>query len=232
MQVRFAGPAGAGKTADAPAAMKGRMHADGQYSAGESRGVNTTQPDTATPDKANSAVNRLSVDNLIDAYGDDILRLCLLYLGDRQLAEDAFQVTMVKAWQQLSTFRGESSAKTWLSHIAANACRDAMRSGWFRMRRKSEPIETLFDLAAPQETGADSAVRDAVLALPGKYREVVVLYYFEDMKLREIAELLRIPVNSVSTRLHRARALLAGLLGEEVDAQWGRTSFHPGCISR
>ena len=213
MQLRFAGPAGAGKAADTPAGMKGRMHAGRLCAATEA------QPNAATPEKVNAAAQSLSIDHLIDTYGDDILRLCLLYLGDRQLAEDAFQVTMVKAWQQLSTFRGESSAKTWLSHIAANACRDAMRSGWFRMRRKSEPIETLFDLAAPQETGADSAVRDAVLALPGKYREVVVLYYFEDMKLREIAELLRIPVNSVSTRLHRARALLAGLLGEEVDAQ-------------
>ena len=217
MQLRFAGPAGAGKAANTPASMKKRMHADGQYGADGSLGASPARPDTATLDRAGGAVNGLSVDKLIDAYGDDILRLCLLYLGDRQLAEDAFQVTMVKAWQQLSTFRGESSAKTWLSHIAANACRDAMRSGWFRMRRRSEPIETLFDLAAPEQR-EDSAVRDAVLALEGKYREVVVLYYFEDMKLREIAELLRIPVNSVSTRLRRARALLARPLGEEVDA--------------
>ena len=218
MQVRFAGPAGAGKAADTPAGMKGHMQADERYGTGGSRTATGAKPDTATLDKVNGAAHSLSVEELIDAYGDDILRLCLLYLGDRQLAEDAFQVTMVKAWQQLSTFRGESSAKTWLSHIAVNACRDAMRSGWFRMRRKSEPIETLFDIAAPQEQeGGD--VRDAVLALPGKYREVVVLYYFEDMKLREIAELLKLPVNSVSTRLRRARALLAGLLGEEVDAQ-------------
>ena len=161
---------------------------------------------------------RLSVEELIDAYGDDLLRLCLLYLGDRQLAEDAFQITMTKAWQQLSSFRGESGVKTWLSRIAANTCRDAMRSGWFRMRKRSQPLDTLFDLSAPQEDEA-SAVRDAVLQLPGKYREVVVLYYFEDMKLREIAELLRLPVNSVSTRLRRARGLLAEALGEEVDAQ-------------
>ena len=218
MQVRFAGPAGAAKAANSPAGMKGRMHADGRYGAGEARAATGAQPDTAALNKANGTAHSLSVEELIDAYGDDILRLCLLYLGDRQLAEDAFQVTMVKAWQQLSTFRGESSAKTWLSRIAANACRDAMRSGWFRMRRKSEPIEALFDLAAPEQR-EDSDVRGAVLQLPGKYREVVVLYYFEDMKLREIAEILHLPVNSVSTRLRRARALLAGLLGEEVDAQ-------------
>lgn len=73
---------------------------------------------------------------LIDAYGDELLRLCLLYLGDRQLAEDAFQETMVKAWRALPDFRGESGAKTWLFHIAVNTCRDMLRSGWMRMAQK------------------------------------------------------------------------------------------------
>lgn len=154
---------------------------------------------------------------MIARYGDGILRLCLVYLGDRQLAEDAFQETFVKAWRNRSTFRGESSEKTWLSQIAVNTCRDMLRSGWFRMVKRSEPVEKLFDLAAPQQD-ADFSVRDAVLSLPGKYREVIVLYYDQEMKLREIADLLSISINSVSTRLRRARALLKAQLGEEVDA--------------
>lgn len=154
---------------------------------------------------------------MIARYGDEILRLCILYLGDRQLAEDAFQETFVKAWRGRDSFRGESSEKTWLSHIAVNTCRDMLRSGWFRLMRRSEPVEALFDLAAPQR--ADPApVRDAILALPGKYREVIVLYYDRDMKQGEIAETLHLPVNTVSTRLRRARALLHKMLGEEVGA--------------
>ena len=157
----------------------------------------------------------MSAEALIDAYGDDILRLCVLILGDWHLAEDAFQMTMTKAWKQRDTYRGESGVKTWLSHIAANTCRDMLRSGWFRLWRRSDPIEALPEMAAPQE-GERFEVREAVLALPGKYREVVALYYFENMKLREIAELLRLPVHTVSTRLRRARALLAdALAGEE-----------------
>ena len=156
-----------------------------------------------------------SAEALIDAYGDDILRLCVLILGDRHLAEDAFQITMTKAWRQRETYRGESGVKTWLSRIAANTCRDMLRSGWLRLWRRSEPIEALPEMAAPQE-GERFEVRDAVLSLPGRYREVVALYYFEDMKLREIAELLRLPIHTVSTRLRRARALLAeALAGEE-----------------
>ena len=159
----------------------------------------------------------LNIEELIDRYGGEILRLCLLYLGDRQLAEDAFQETFTKAWKQQASFRGESSVKTWLSRIAVNTCRDMLRRGWFRMMKKSEPIEALFALSAPQaEERTD--VRDAVLALPGKYREAIVLYYDQEMTLKEIAEATGIPVNSVSTRLRRARALLKKALGEEVDA--------------
>lgn len=151
----------------------------------------------------------MSIEELIDLYGKQLLRLCILYLGDRQLAEDALQETFVKAWTHRDTFRGESSVKTWLTHIAVNTCRSMLRSGWFRLMRRSEPVETLFDLSAPGDLQEETAIRDAVLHLPGMYREIVVLYYDQDMKIREIAEALGLPQNSVSTRLRRAKALLA-----------------------
>ena len=71
----------------------------------------------------------MSIEEMIDAYGDELLRLCTLYLGDRQLAEDAFQTAVIKAWRHLNTFRGESSLKTWLFRIGVNVCRDTLRSG-------------------------------------------------------------------------------------------------------
>ena len=159
----------------------------------------------------------MDIETIIDAYGDGLLRLCLLYLGDRQLAEDAFQTAIIRAWRSLPAFRGESSMKTWLSRIAVNVCRDMLRSGWFRMRKSCVSIDALTDLAA-EPSARDGEVTQAVLALPGKYREVIVLYYDRDMKLGEIAETLHLPVNTVSTRLRRARALLKKALGEEVDA--------------
>ncbi len=158
----------------------------------------------------------MSIEELIERYGDDILRLCTAYLGDRQLAEDAFQETFVKAWKSLSSFRGECSEKTWLAHIAANTCRDTLRAGWFRMRRRSQPMEALESLPAP-EAPRLSPVRDAVLALPGKYREVIVLYYLQNYNLRQIAQLLRLNENTVSTRLRRARKRLQKQLKGEID---------------
>ena len=160
---------------------------------------------------------QMDIETMIDTYGDDMLRLCILYLGERQLAEDAFQTAAIRAWKSLSGFRGESSIKTWLSRITVNVCRDTLRSGWFRMRKSSVSIDALTGLAA-EPSARDSGVTQAVLTLPGKYREVIVLYYDRDMKLGEIAETLHLPVNTVSTRLRRARALLKKALGEEVDA--------------
>lgn len=159
----------------------------------------------------------MTIEELIDQYGNDVLRLCLLYLGDRQLAEDAFQETFVKAWQHMENFRGESSVKTWLNRIAVNTCCSMLRSGWFRMMRKAKDVDTLLNLTAPEEGRNLDLVR-AVCSLPGKYREVITLYYYENMKIREIAETLHLPGNTVSTRLRNARRMLHMELEGEDDA--------------
>ena len=159
----------------------------------------------------------MQIEELIERYGNDILRLCCIYLGDRQLAQDAFQETFVKAWKALDTFRGDSSEKTWLSHIAVNTCRDLLRSGWLRMLRGSKPMEDMVELAAPAPSPEAVAVREATQALPGRYREVIVLYYYQGMRIQEIAKVLALPENTVSTRLRRARGQLKRLMGEEVE---------------
>ena len=159
----------------------------------------------------------MQIEELIERYGNDVLRLCCIYLGDRQLAQDAFQETFVKAWKALDTFRGDSSEKTWLSHIAVNTCRDLLHSGWLRMLRGSKPMEDMVELAAPAPSPEAIAVREATQALPGRYREVIVLYYYQGMRIQEIAKVLALPENTVSTRLRRARGQLKRLMGEEVE---------------
>lgn len=160
---------------------------------------------------------RDALESMMREHGDSIVRLCALYLRDAALAQDAAQETFFKAFRHYHAFRHESSEKTWLSRIAMNTCRDMLRKGWLRMMKKSEPIEQLLALAAPQQE-EHTGLRDAVLALPGKYREVIVLYYDQEMTMKEISDALALPVHTVSTRLRRARALLKKTLGEEVDA--------------
>ena len=70
------------------------------------------------------------ISRLAEKYQLSLLRLCFAYLHDRTLAEDAVQETFLKAYRSISSFRNESSEKTWLSHIAINCCRDMNKSAY------------------------------------------------------------------------------------------------------
>ena len=126
-------------------------------------------------------------------YQAALLRSCYLYLQDRGLAEDAVQETYLKAYQHWADFRAESSEKTWLFRIAINTCRDMRRSAWFRHR--------------------DQRLTLLVANLPRKLKEVVLLYYYQDFSVTEIAQALSISQSSVSGRLKRAREALRRGMG-------------------
>ena len=155
------------------------------------------------PDNEKEAVIR----RMIDEHQTALLRLCYLYMHDVQLAEDAVQETFLKAYRTVERFRGEASAKTWLTRIAMRTCCDMRRSFWFRrMDRRVTPEM----LPGPvQETAEDdSALTIAVMNLPKKEREAVLLYYYQDMNVSEIADVLGVTQPTVSYRLKRAREKL------------------------
>ena len=144
---------------------------------------------------------------MVDEYQTALLRACYVCLHDRQLAEDAVQETFIKAYKTLDTFRGECGEKTWLMKVAVNTCRDMLRSKWFRhLDRRVTPDE--LPEAATQPEAEDMALTLSVMNLPQKYREVTLLYYYENMTMVEIAEALGVSQSTVSTRLTRARARL------------------------
>lgn len=148
---------------------------------------------------------------LIETYGDMLLRMCCLQLGDRTLAEDAAQDAFFKAWQHLDGFRGECSEKTWLMRIAVNTCRDYRRRAWFSRVERRTPVEEL-PLSCGAPSVEDDAVLRAVTHLPAKEREVVLLRYYQEMKLNEIGEALGVPEGTVTSRLNRARGRLRARL--------------------
>lgn len=153
---------------------------------------------------------------IIHTYEKDLLRLCCVYLRDVSLAEDAVQETFLKAYKSLSAFRGESSAKTWLTRIAMNTCRDMRRSGWFRfMDRRVTPEDVPPFSVHPFDNSPSDALAQAIVRLPAKQKEVILLYYYHDMTMKEIADTLGIHVSSVSGRLKHAHARLRTLLEKE-----------------
>ena len=145
-------------------------------------------------------------------YRNNIYHLCLLYLKDRQRAEDAMQETFFRAWKRFDTYRGDSGEKTWLSAIAANVCRDWLRTPWLRLEKKSVPWDEAILQAAETQKDMD-AVR-AVMSLPVKLREVITLRYYQEMTVPEIAEALRLSVSGVNARLAKAKNRLQPELRE------------------
>ena len=153
------------------------------------------------------------ITRLVEAHQLALLRLCFAYLHDRALAEDAVQETFLKAYKSLGQFRREASEKTWLCRIAVNCCKDIYRGGWFRHVDRRVTLDMLPEPSA-EASPQDMELTAAVMTLPLRLREVVLLYYFQDMTTVEIAETLRISQQAVSSRLLRAREKLRKTLGD------------------
>jgi|LFRM01.2.fsa_nt_gb RNA polymerase sigma-70 factor (ECF subfamily) len=158
------------------------------------------------PDKAREA----DICRLMEQYGNRLLRFCYLNMGDVQLAEDAVQETFIKAYSKYHTFRGDCSEISWLCAVAINCCRDIRRSAWFR-HESGRSLEELPE-AGEQFTPPDDTLIREVMNLPRKYREVILLHYYQGISLREIAQTQSISESTLSTRLKRAREKLRNKL--------------------
>lgn len=148
---------------------------------------------------------------MMDQYEKDLLRLCCVYLKDLALAEDAVQETFLKAYRAMDTFRGDSSERTWLVRIALNVCKDMRRCSWFRIVDRRINLDGL-EIPQREKNEVSQSLMAEIMRLPRKYMEVVLLYYYEDLKLSQVAQTLNTSETVVSKRLKKARELLKGML--------------------
>ena len=152
-------------------------------------------------------------------YRNNIYHLCLLYLKDLQRAEDAMQDSFLRAWHSMQQFEGRNgcSEKTWLMRIAMNVCRDYRRSRWFRhidLSRALDELPVHLTAVLPE----DRLLMLDILRLPARYKQVLLLYYYQNMTLEEIAETLQMSRSTVHHRLKKAEALLkTTLTGGDID---------------
>ena len=171
---------------------------------------NVTGPDTARER------NRI-FERLVDQYQEPVLRMCYYSLGDKTQAEDAAQETFLKLYRTLDSYRGDCSEKTWIMKIAARVCCDMNRSGWFRLMNRRVTPEMLPAAEEPEKRN-DAELAEAVMKLPYKLREAILLYYYQGMNVNEIADALNLSHSSVSGRLKRGREKLKKMLeGRELD---------------
>ena len=155
-----------------------------------------------------SSVSSLTVEQLYDLYATDILRFSYFYLGDRQKAEDVTQDVFIRLITNHPVL-GPGHEKSWLLKVALNRCRDHWRSSWVRRMVLGHPAFELFP--APDQIGSlsdQAALAEAVNRLPPEFKEVVLLFYYQNFSVSEIASLLSIAEGTVSSRLNRARSRL------------------------
>lgn len=161
----------------------------------------------------------------IDQYGDMLFRLSFLRLQNRQDAEDVVQEVFYQYIRHGETFESEEHEKAWLLKVALNACRKLWGSAWSRHHSDGEWEEYLAgkkDVPAGLEQDMldrerEAGILAAVMALPAKYRDVIHLFYYQELSVQEIAKITGYGVSTVTSQLTRGRNLLRKSLKEEYD---------------
>ncbi|MCD1260394.1 RNA polymerase sigma factor SigW [Paenibacillus athensensis] len=159
---------------------------------------------------------------LVELYKDKIYYLAYRMLGNKHEAEDAVQETFLRVYTNLHKYDENQKFSTWIFRIGTNLCIDKLR------RRKHNAYS--LDAEMPEGDGADyysalpghedtpekqvlvsetqEQIREAIDTLPDKYKSIVVLRYLHDLSLQEIGNVLKMPVTTVKTRVHRGREFL------------------------
>ena len=147
-------------------------------------------------------------------YADDVLRVSYFYLGDRQQAEDVTQDVFVRLLQSAPELV-EGKEKAWLLKVALNRCRDLWRAAWVKRVVLGSPAMEL----TPAPDNMDERLErqellQAIRRLPGDFRDVILLHYYQGYGIAEIAEMMRVPEGTISSRLSRGRKKLEEILKE------------------
>jgi RNA polymerase sigma-70 factor (ECF subfamily) len=143
------------------------------------------------------------------------------FCRDRSRAEEMAQEAFLRAYRGLASWRRDASFSTWLFALAANLYRSELK----RMPTQSITLDDIAELADMRSHSAeleaadrDNMIRRAVLALPPKYRDAVVLYYFHEMDVPAASKSLGLPEGTVKARLFRGREMLRSKLPQLLEA--------------
>lgn len=150
---------------------------------------------------------------IMDSHGEHLIRLAYFYVKDWAAAEDIMQEVFISYYRKADQFEERSALKTYLSKITVNKCHDYLRSWRNKRSLFSNSLGGLISSAkSPEETYVlqtdQSNLTNKILELPVKYREVILLFYYQEFTSKEISEMLACSENTVKTRLRRAKDLL------------------------
>lgn len=164
----------------------------------------------------------MDAERVFHRYGAVMLRHAQLLLGRDSLAEDAVQEALIRVIRLNPNLRDEHHEKAWLLTVTGNICRDFLRKA---KRRNEIAVPEWFDAPAPghapddavSEKDRDAHLLRAVMSLPVKYREPVLLVYYHELTNMQAAEAMGLTNTAFRSRLMRARDMLKETLGEEAE---------------
>lgn len=179
--------------------------------------------------KAFQRGDKRAFDQLVIRHKDRIFNLCYRFLGDYEEANDSAQEAYVKAYRSLKTFRLESSFSTWLYRIAVNTCKNKLGSSAYKAKRKTVSLDNPGNnedgplpmeiqngspspLARMEEKERMRLVQTAMDTLPTEFKMVVALRDIEGLSYEDIAEITRLNLGTVKSRIARARTDLRNKL--------------------
>ncbi|MFZ3590288.1 RNA polymerase sigma factor SigW [Bacillus sp. DJP31] len=164
---------------------------------------------------------------IVELYKDKVYQLCYRMLGNSHEAEDIAQEAFIRAYINIESFHIDKKFSTWLYRIATNLAIDRIRKKKPDYYLDAEVTGTegltmysqvAADVPLPEEEveslELQQSVQIQILRLPEKYRAVIVLKYIEELSLKEISEVLGLPISTIKTRIHRGREALRKQLRE------------------
>ena len=158
-------------------------------------------------------MNKACFNDAARRYQNMVYRTALHALGSPQDAEDAVQEVFLRLFQYRGTFESEEHLRRWLLRVTVNRCRDLLKSPWRKRRVSWEETPEIPVFDRPGQ----AALYREVMALPEKYRDVIHLFYYEELSVKEIAQITGRGESTVTSQLTRGRDLLRKSLREEYD---------------
>ena len=156
---------------------------------------------------------QMSLAEAFERYSDMLYRVALTHTASREDAEDACQDVFIRYSQGKQSFKDEEHTKAWLVRVCINRCHDISRH---RKIRNHLDIDDIHDVIA-DETKAEEYIQltEALGELPDKYKDVIILHYYEGYSIEECTKLLGISASAAKMRLMRARELMKEKLIKE-----------------
>lgn len=165
-------------------------------------------------------INKINEENfseIYNKYATTVLRTCYFYLKDREKAEDVCHDTFLKLLTNAPEL-DESYQKAWLLRVAINKCKDIWKSSWFKKTQLGDDtLQFIPDENNKSDNLENEELMNAIQKLPHKFKEVLLLHYYNGYGIVEISNLLGVSQGTVSSRLSRSREKLAKLLGVDSD---------------